>query len=143
MVIGGPTSLNSASYGVTTLPAKPAPTPEQQNKLQTAAQDAQTVKDTEQAAQQPAVRTAAVGVAETENRNEAIEAYVNSSNGSDNQDVNLASPTSGRLTDLYQQQQRAESLQMMQKTANSPLQQKMDEMTGSTPSTGIYVSTRV
>ena len=143
MVIGGPSSLTSASFGITTLPAKPAPTPEQQNKLQDAAQNAQTSRQGEQAAQQTAVRTAVVGVVETENRNDAIEAYVNSSNGSDGNNVELASPSSGRMMELYQQQQRADLVQNMQKNANSPLQQKMDEMTGLGSVSGNYVSTKV
>lgn len=141
MVIGG-SSLPSAGYDISTLPAKPALAPEQKNGVQNAALEAQDARQAQQAEQQTAKRSAAVGVAELNNQKQVIESYVNASKESSESSVETNNRSSYTL-ELYQQQQKAQQLQTVQQLATSPLQKRLDEMTGNSMSQGLYVSTKV
>ncbi len=141
MIIGG-SSLPSAGYGIRTLPAKPALTPEQKNGVQNAALEAQDARQAQQVEQQTAKRSAAVGVAEVNNQKQVVESYVNASKESSESSVETNN-RSGYTLELYQQQQKAQQLQTAQQLVSSPLQKRLDEMTGNSMSQGLYVSTTV
>ena len=137
MVIGSSSSLSTTNYGMVSVPGRPTPTPEQKNTVQNAVWDAQDAREVEQQQKQTATRTVVVGTVETNNQQQAIEAYVNSSDA-DN-DVDLTRNPNGNVLELYQQQQRAERLQELYN--KNPLQKMVDTMTGNSTTPGSYIAT--
>ena len=137
MVIGSSSSLSTTNYGMVSVPGRPTPTPEQKNTVQNAVWDAQDARQVEQQQKQTATRTVVVGAVETNNQQQAIEAYVNSSDA-DN-DVDLTRNPNGNVLELYQQQQRAERLQELHN--KNPLQKMVDTMTGNSTTPGSYIAT--
>ncbi|MBP8126946.1 MAG: hypothetical protein KAY05_05470 [Aeromonadaceae bacterium] len=137
MVIGSSSSLNTTSYGMVSMPGRPTPTPEQKNTVQNAVLDAQDARQVEQQQKQTATRTVVVGAVETNNQQQAIEAYVNSSDAAE--DVDLTRESNGNVLDLYQQQQRAQQLQELY--SKNPLQKMVDTMTGNSTTPGSYIAT--
>ena len=137
MVIGSSSSLNTTSYGMVSMPGRPTPTPEQKNTVQNAVLDAQDARQVEQQQKQSATRTVVVGAVETNNQQQAIEAYVNSSDAAE--DVDLTRESNGNVLDLYQQQQRAQQLQELY--SKNPLQKMVDTMTGNSTTPGSYIAT--
>ncbi len=137
MVIGSSSSLNTTSYGMVSMPGRPTPTPEQKNTVQNAVLDAQDAQQVEQQQKQTATRTVVVGAVETNNQQQAIEAYVNSSDAAE--DVDLTRESNGNVLDLYQQQQRAQQLQELY--SKNPLQKMVDTMTGNSTTPGSYIAT--
>ena len=137
MMIGSSSSLIGASYGITSMPGRPTPTPEQKNTVQNALWDAQDTRQLEQQQKQTATRTVVVGAVETNNQQQAIEAYVNSSDAAE--DVDLTRESNGNVLDLYQQQQRAQQLQELY--SKNPLQKMVDTMTGNSTTPGSYIAT--
>ena len=137
MVIGSSSSLNTTSYGMVSMPGRPTPTPEQKNTVQNAVLDAQDARQVEQQQKQMATRTVVVGAVETNNQQQAIEAYVNSSDAAE--DVDLTRESNGNVLDLYQQQQRAQQLQELY--SKNPLQKMVDTMTGNSTTPGSYIAT--
>ena len=136
-MIGSSSSFNGASYGITSMPGRPTPTPEQKNTVQNAVWDAQGARQLEQQQKQTATRTVVVGAVETNNQQQAIEAYVNSSDAAE--DVDLTRESNGNVLDLYQQQQRAQQLQELY--SKNPLQKMVDTMTGNSTTPGSYIAT--
>ena len=137
MVIGSSSSLNTTSYGMVSMPGRPTPTPEQKNTVQNAVLDAQDARQVEQQQKQTATRTVVVGAVETNNQQQAIEAYVNSSDAAE--DVDLTRESNGNVLDLYQQQQRAQQLQELY--SKYRLQKMVDTMTGNSTTPGSYIAT--
>ncbi len=137
MVIGSSSSLNTTSYGMVSMPGRPTPTPEQKNTVQNAVLDAQDARQVEQQQKQTATRTVVVGAVETNNQQQAIEAYVNGSDAAE--DVDLTRESNGNVLDLYQQQQRAQQLQELY--SKNPLQKMVDTMTGNSTTPGSYIAT--
>ena len=137
MVIGSSSSLNTTSYGMVSMPGRPTPTPEQKNTVQNAVLDAQDARQVEQQQKQTATRTVVVGAVETNNQQQAIEAYVNGSDAAE--DVDLTRESNGNVLDLYQQQQRAQQLQELY--SKNPLQKMVDTMTGNSTTPGSYIVT--
>ena len=119
------------------MPGRPTPTPEQKNTVQNAVWDAQDARQLEQQQKQTATRTVVVGAVETNNQQQAIEAYVNSSDAAE--DVDLTRESNGNVLDLYQQQQRAQQLQELY--SKNPLQKMVDTMTGNSTTPGSYIAT--
>ncbi len=139
MVIGSSSSLIGTSYGITSMLGRPTPTPEQKNTVQNAVWDAQDARQLEQQQKQTATRTVVVGAVETNNQQQTVETYINSSNSDSDDDVDLTRNPSGNVFDLYQQQQRAERLQNLY--AKNPLQKAVDTMTGNSTTQGVYIAT--
>ena len=137
MMIGSSSSFNGASYGITSMPGRPTPTPEQKNTVQNAVLDAQDARQVEQQQKLTATRTVVVGAVETNNQQQAIEAYVNGSDAAE--DVDLTRESNGNVLDLYQQQQRAQQLQELY--SKNPLQKMVDTMTGNSTTPGSYIAT--
>ena len=137
MVIGSSSSLNTTSYGMVSMPGRPTPTPEQKNTVQNAVLDAQDARQVEQQQKQTATRTVVVGAVETNNQQQAIEAYVNGSDAAE--DVDLTRESNGNVLDLYQQQQRAQQLQELY--SKNPLHKMVDTMTGNSTTPGSYIDT--
>ena len=137
MVIGSSSSLNTTSYGMVSMPGRPTPTPEQKNTVQNAVLDAQDARQVEQQQKQTGTRTVVVGAVETNNQQQAIEAYVNGSDAAE--DVDLTRESNGNVLDLYQQQQRAQQLQELY--SKNPLQKMVDTMTGNSTTPGSYIAT--
>ena len=138
MMIGSSSSFNGTSYGITSMPGRPTPTPEQKNTVQNAVWDAQDARQLEQQQKQTATRTVVVGAVETNNQQQVVETYINSSSDSAD-DVDLTRNPSGNVLDLYQQQQRAEQLQNLY--TKNPLQKAVDAMTGNSTTQGVYIAT--
>ncbi len=138
MVIGSSSSLIGTSYGIPSMQGRPTPTPEQKNTVQNALWDAQDARQLEQQQKQTATRTVLVGAVATNNQQQVVETYINSSSDSAD-DVDLTRNQSGNVLDLYQQQQRAEQLQNLY--TKNPLQKAVDSMTGNSTTHGVYIAT--
>ena len=138
MVIGSSSSLIGTSYGIPSMLGRPTPTPEQKNTVQNALWDAQDARQLEQQQKQTATRTMVVGAVATNNQQQVVETYINSSSDSAD-DVDLTLNPSGNVLDLYQQQQRAEQLQNLY--TKNPLQKAVDTMTGNSTTHGVYIAT--